>query len=270
MSKLTPQEILHWNPKKWSDIVGNMEIIQLWMGFLIHGICNACFTGPSRTGKTRAITLGIKALCCTNRTEELNPCGMCWTCKALDGERHCHSGTFVGLTGGVHTFKAINCETVTEKELMDLHLEVDLDNPATILYLDEVAALGRRGLERLILKDSDEPKSTWIASAVKVKPIAKPKGEPPDREFLSVPMQGRFAVYGGTTVPSEAELTQWIKDRSQDWEIIIEDEELSIPLMIYLSDLRVGLVIHIFSAAASRGRRIDPDWLSGLNIGPQD
>ncbi len=270
MSRPSPQEILHWNPQKWSEIVGNRRIIQTWMGFLIHGVCNSLFTGPSRTGKTRVVSLGIKALCCTNRTDELNPCGKCSACKAIDGDRRCHSGVFAALTGSTYSFKVINCESVTEKELLGLPQEIDLDDPRTILYLDEVSALGRRGLEGLILSDSDEPKSIWLASAIKVKRRAKRKGEPSDREFLSAPMQGRFAIKVGTTFPSVTALTQWIKDRARDWEILIEDEGVSIPLMIEMSKRRVGFVIHIFAAAASRGRRIDTDWLKVFKIDPED
>ena len=209
-------------------------------------------------------------MCCTNRTDELNPCGQCPTCRALDGERHCHSGIFVDWTGGAYTFKVIDCETVSGQELVELPREMNLDDPKTIIYLDEVTALGRRGLESLLLKAIDESRTTWLASAIKVKPVARKKGQAPDRNVLSFPMLGRFAVKVGTSSPSVKALTQWIKDRGQDWEIIIEDEGVSIPLMIEISKRRVGFLIHIFAAAASRGRRIDPEWLRGFNIGPED
>lgn len=81
-------DISRWNPKKWSEIAGNTKIIQTWWNFLVYGLCNALFTGPSRTGKTRTVLLGIKAVLCTNRTADLNPCGECLTCKALETERY--------------------------------------------------------------------------------------------------------------------------------------------------------------------------------------
>lgn len=270
MSDLDPQEIRRWFPQKWSEFAGNQKIVQTWRDFLTNGPCNALFTGPSRTGKTRTVTLGIKALCCNDRTDDLNPCGRCPTCKALNGERHSHSGVFAACTGSAYTFKVIDCETVSGQELLELPQELNLDDRKTIIYLDEVAALGRRGLESLLLKPIDESYAIWLASAIKVKQIVSKKGKALDRNSLSFPVLGRFTFKVGTSSPSIGALTQWIKDRAQDWNIIIEEEVLSIPLMIKISERRVGFLILIFAAAASRGRRIDPDWLRGFNIGPED
>ena len=265
-------DILRWYPKKWSEIAGNTKVIQAWWNFIVNGLCNALFTGPSRSGKTRTITLGIRAMLCTNRTADLNPCGQCLTCKAMDQERYCHTGLFATMIESEYDFKAIDCERVSREELLGLPQELDLENPRTIVYLDEVTALGRRGLEPLLLKPIDESRVIWLASAIKVKRIVtKEKGRKrDDPNVLSLPMQGRFGVKVGTMFPSDAELTQWIKDRCKDWQIIIEAEEISVPLMIEITGRRVGYVIHVLAAAAARGRRIDPDWLVEFNIGPQD
>lgn len=280
---LSAREILRWFPQKWSEIAGNTKIIQTWWNMLVHGLCNVLFTGPSRSGKTRVMSLGIKAMLCTNRAADLNPCGQCPTCKALGVERYGHTGVFAALTGSIYNFKVIDCERVSREELLNLPLELDLDNPRTIIYLDEVAALGHSGLESLLLKPIDESRAIWLASAIKVRQTTnkvrqttnkarqitnKEKVKP--RTGLSLPMQGRFGIKVGTTLPSDAELTQWIKDRCDEWEIIIIEEEVSILLIIAITNRRVGYVIHILAAAATRGRIIDPDWLKEFNISPED
>ena len=52
----SPSWIHKWYPSRWSEIVGNAAMIQVWLNFIANGPCNALFTGPSRTGKTRTIT----------------------------------------------------------------------------------------------------------------------------------------------------------------------------------------------------------------------
>ena len=83
-------------------------------------------------------------------------------------------------------------------------------------FVDEAI---KRGLEPLLLKPIDESRVIWLASAIKVKRIVtKEKGRKrDDPNVLSLPMQGRFGVKVGTMFPSDAELTQWIKDRCKDW-----------------------------------------------------
>ena len=69
----SPSWIQRWFPERWSEIAGNSKMIQVWKNFLVNGPCNALFTGPNRSGKTRTISLGIRALVCTNRTPSLDP-----------------------------------------------------------------------------------------------------------------------------------------------------------------------------------------------------
>jgi hypothetical protein len=73
---------------------------------------------------------------------------------------------------------------------------------------------------------------------------------------LSDPMLARFAVKEGTSLPREPELVDWIKDRCKAWEIAIEQEKQTLPLLVKRSRHRVGLVILVLSVAGSRGRRL--------------
>ena len=72
-SSPSPSWIQRWSPSRWTEIVGNAAMIQVWLNFIANGPCNALFTGPSRTGKTRTISLGTRALVCTNRTATHDP-----------------------------------------------------------------------------------------------------------------------------------------------------------------------------------------------------
>lgn len=214
--------------------------------------------------------LGIKSLLCQNRTQELNPCGKCENCKTLSEERHAHTGCFAHLNESRYQFKMIDCERTDREELLRLHTEVNLDDPHTIIYLDEVAALGRRGLEPLLLKPLDESNAVWLASAVSVRWKKKNGEKKPNPNRLSFAMQSRFGLRVGTSLPSEAELQDWIKNRCQEWSIKIIDEGTSIPRIMKRSRRRVGFVIQFLAAAAARGRVIDPEWVEQYNLGPED
>lgn len=266
----TSRDILRWFPQKWSEVAGNTQVIQTWWEFLTFGLCCTLFTGPSRTGKTRTIMLGIKALLCQDRTAELNPCGKCENCKTLGQERHAHTGCFAHLNESRYQFTVIDCERVAREQLLGLHSEVNLDDPNTIIYLDEVAALGRRGLESLLWKPLDESQAVWLASAVNVRRKKKDREKKSNPNRLSFPMQSRFGVRVGTTFPSEAELQQWILDRCREWCLKIIEEDTSVRLIMQRTKRRVGFVIQYLAAAAARGRIIDPAWVEKYNLGPLD
>jgi DNA polymerase III delta prime subunit len=263
------RDIQRWYPQRWEEIAGNAGMIRTWWNFLTYGISNALFTGPNRTGKTRTISLGIKALLCTNRTEALNPCGRCQTCRLVDEGRCSHTGIFSALCESEYEFLPIDCWNVTKQYLQSLWEVIDLDSDRSVIYLDEVAALGRRDLEPYVLKPIDESRAVWIASAITVRRSNR-KGKARYTEGLSIPIQGRFGIKVGTSLPSVTELTTWIQDRCRDWKIEILDSNETVPLMIKRTGGRVGYVIHFLSAAAAQGRRIDPDMVIRFNLGPQD
>jgi len=266
---LTPREIQRWYPERWSEIAGNAKVIEAWWNFLVYGPCNVLITGPSRTCKTRLITLGIRTLLCNRREADQNPCGQCSPCKLLAGSWDSCTGVFRGLWRSEYSYYPIDCEKVTADELRCLHKEAELHSERSIIYLDEVAALRRRELEPLLLKQVDESRATWIASAIAVRKRLR-RGRTRVTEGLSVPMQGRFGMKLGTSVPSETELTQWIRDRCDQWCLDIVEPDRTVPIVMKRTGLRVGYVLHFLADAAARGRKLTPDRAEEFNLGPVD
>ncbi len=265
----TPREIQRWYPGRWSEIAGNSRLVQAWHDFLRHGGTNMLFTGPSRTGKTRTIALGIMAAMCPRRSAKMDPCGVCSTCQQLMNARETLNGLFSIMAGSRCSYFAVDCETVTVEELKQLTRDASMESATTLVYLDEVAALGRRGIDTVMLKAIDETPSIWIASAIAVRK-GNAKGSVKKIPGLSDPMLARFAVKEGTALPLEPELTAWIKERCKTWEIAIEKEEQTIPLLIKRSRHRVGMVILVLAVAASRGRRLTYELVDGFDFQAAD
>ncbi len=265
---LTPREIQRWYPQRWSEIAGNSRLVQAWHDFIVHGGTNMLFTGPSRTGKTRTIALGIMAAMCPHRTPELDPCGICSSCQQLTNARESLYGLFGIMAAANSSYFAVDCETVTMEELRQLIVDVFDESATALVYLDEVAALGRRGLDTVLLKAIDETPAIWIASAITVR--KREKGRVKRTPGLSDPMLARFAVKEGTSLPREPELAAWIKERCKEWKIAIDQEQQTIPLLIKRSRHRVGLVILVLSVAASQGRRLTLELAEGFDFQAAD
>lgn len=266
----SPSWIQRWFPKRWKEIAGNAAMIQAWLNFLANGPCNALFTGPNRSGKTRTISLGIRAMVCTSRTPSFDPCGQCASCKAVPEGRAPHNGIFAALSGSEYSFHPIDCENVTVEELEALQYDGELDSDKVIVYLDEVGALRRRRLEGKLLKLVDETPAIWIASAITLKRTqGKRKGEWTER--LSKEMRGRFPIKVGTALPHPDDLYQWILARTQEWNITILEEEVTVPAMIERSTRRVGYLIHMFTEAATRTERtISSEDVARFNLDSAD
>lgn len=259
-----------WFPKRWSEMIGNAEMVKVWMDFIKNGPCNAIFTGPSRSGKTRTISLGIRALACPHRTATLDPCGECRSCIDSGDGRSAHWGIFHAAAESDYAFHPIDCEVVTPEQLDELRFDGILDNEKMIIYLDEVAALRRRRLEGRLLKLLDESKAIWIASAISLQRMkGDRKGEWTER--LSKEMKGRFSVKVGTSHPHPDDLHEWIIGRCREWEITILEETVTIQKMIHRTQRRVGYVMHFFVMAATRDdRTIGPDDVDRFNLDSTD
>ncbi len=269
MSRPTPREIQNWWPRKWSEVVGNTSLVALWLNYIQNGLCNFLVTGPNRTGKTRITMLGIRSLLCPNRTKTLDPCGQCATCKLVWSEKRSHAGLYSAMVDSNTSFFAFDCENLQQKDLDDFYENSQYETKGTIVYLDELEALRRRGFEKRLLKIIDECEACWIGSAItlKQKKGAK-KGEYVER--LSKEMKGRFAIKEGTSVPSREDLTRWISDRCKEWEITIRNPEITIPLMVERSQQRVGYVLHMLALGAAKGRDLGPDDIEGFNLDTLD
>lgn len=267
---LSPREIQRWYPSQWDQIVGNSALITAWLSMIANGPCNTLFTGPHRSGKTRVISLGIRALLCPNRTPTLDPCGACPSCQAMREARNAHTGLFSVMTDSGYSFVPVDCQTVTPDDLRKILQESNLEDMRTVIYLDEVAALGRRGIEETLLKPIDESPCIWIASAITVNKPTR-KGQSKVRiDGLSAPMQARFAVKVGTALPTDRALSRWIEERCRDWEIAVEKPEIVIPALMKGSGHRVGYVVLALADAAARGRRLTPAQITAFNFGAPD
>lgn len=266
----SPREIQRWYPSKWNEIAGNGDFVRTWKNFILNGLCNSLFTGPSRFGKTRTITLGVRSVLCTERTETLDPCGKCGSCIATMDGRSPHSGVFAAMTGSEYCFQPIDCENIRSDEVDELRGLVDLESERTIIYLDEVAALRRRGLEGKLLKWIDEMPAIWIASAISLKrQKGSRKGEWKDQ--LSREMRSRFAIKVGASVPHPSDLYEWIEARSDAWNIRIDDPEATIPMMIERTGCCVGCVNQLFAYAATiTEREIRLEDVVGFNFDTED
>ncbi len=263
----SPSWIQKWFPARWSEMIGNAEIKRVWINFLLNGLCNALFTGPNRSGKTRMIRLGIRALVCTNRTATHDPCGKCAACKALGEGRTVHNGIFAAMSGSEYSFHPINCGNVTGEELDALQYDGGLDSDKVIIHLDEAGALRRRRLEDKILTLVDETPAIWIASAITLKPKKELGGKKPPVERMSKEFRGRFPVKLGTSNPHPSDAHDWIVDRAREWNIAILDPEVTIPAMIKRTRCRVGYLIHMFAFAATRtDRTLSLDDVNGFNL----
>jgi hypothetical protein len=267
----SPSWIQRWFPAKWSEMIGNAAVKRIWMNFLLNGLCNALFTGPTRSGKTRMISLGIRALVCTNRTDTLDPCGKCAACKTLGEGRTVHNGVFAAMCGSEYSYHPIDCENVTAEELDALTYDGGLDSDKAIVYLDEVGALRRRRLEGKVLKLADETPAIWIASAITVRPKKELRRKAPPVVRLSEELRGRFPVKIGTSHPHPDDIHDWIVDRCREWNIIILDEEVTIPAMIKRTRRRVGYLIHLLAFAATKANRtLSLDDVLGFNFDAAD
>ena len=165
-----------------------------------------------------------------------------------------HWGIFRALTGSDHEFFAVNCEKITKPELEELTQNSRLYAEKTIVYLDEVAALHRRGLEGILLQPIEDSDATWFATAVKLKRKRESKKNSWKVEF-SQDILNRFALKLGTSVPDADALRLWIEDRCREWNLKIETPETTIPLMMKRTERIVGHVIKMLVLAATKKDR---------------
>lgn len=253
MSRPSPRRIQKWWPTRWSEIAGNDEVKSGLIPQLHQGPCNTLVTGSTGSCKTRILGLFLKALACPERASgSSDPCNVCQSCLQMaDGILH-QTGLFAACSNfEVHS---LDCENLTSVDIEEFLREVNLQSETIIVYLDEVAALGRRGLERKLLKPIDESEATWIGSSVSVKRVqGKRKGE--WVEQLSPEMRRRFGLRLATGQPTKAQLEGWILDRVRDWEISIESLDV-VSLLTERSRQLVGEVTHVLSKAASRSDRL--------------
>ena len=255
--KLTPTQIQSWYPQEWSEITGNATVIRYFQNMIVNGPCSFVLTGPSRTGKTRIISLLIKALCCPHRTADLNPCNKCGSCNDVMDARGEHSGIFRNWHSSCCEFITIDCQKIQNREdLLEIENRMNLESEQTIVYLDEVAALRQRNRDEILLKMMDECKASWFASAVELKGPTK-QGPTGTVQGISDQLLERFPLKLGTSLPDEPGLRSWIRSRCKAWEIDLVDPDDTLKIIVKKSGNVVGRVMHFLTAAAINNRRLD-------------
>lgn len=267
---LTSREIQTWQPQKWSEVTGNSRLIRTWHRMIEQGPFNLLSTGHNGTGKTRIAKLGLKSLTCSERTG-YDPCGKCHSCKLVNGNSRENAGVLAACAGSSYSFHIVDCERVSPSELDDLFDGGELSRENTIVYLDEVRALGRRGLAGRFLKPIDETPACWIATAISLRDKRDMrKGKAKLRKIqptLSDELIARFGCKVGTSVPNPGDLPQWIRERCQDWELDIESPDATLPRVAERTRCVIRAVLAMLANAASRSdRRLTLEDVEGFDL----
>lgn len=212
-SNITPRQIERWVPDNLTEIVGCEKLkTELIAQLRLNGQGpNILISGKSGTGKTSAVKAFVKTLICPYQSGDIPvPCGKCRDCQNLD-VRHPEEGIFAtlsdrGLQGSPVHFHPVNCGSVTEGELKRVLKDRPEFSGTSIIHLDEVHRIVRRGMDQLLLKPLEELDCVFIASSVHTDEL--------DPMFLR-----RFAVKVSTSAPTEKELAFFIVERCRAWSI---------------------------------------------------
>lgn len=225
ITKPTPREIDKWYPTKWSHIVGNDDVKEYFRNMIQTGPANGLITGPNGTGKSRATVLWLRSMLCGNRSEDLDPCGQCNACRFSGSQLTSVDGLFVGLSGAACCVHIIDCQTVSSMELKELCRDSSMEDPRTIIFLDEIAALVKRNLCNEIKNICENSKASWVGASVMLKPKKVRKRRQPEIQFPPE-MNRRFALRIGTQLPQSQDLEAWIRMRCEEWSIHLEGDQV--------------------------------------------
>ena len=137
-----------YRPQKFSEIRGQQHIVAALKNAVAKDEVGHAylFHGPRGTGKTTSARVLAKALNCTNRGDDSEPCGECESCRAIEE----------GRSFDLHELDAASNNGV--EDMRDLLAKVNLGTPGNVkvYILDEVHML-TRGAENALLKTLEEP-----------------------------------------------------------------------------------------------------------------
>lgn len=252
---ITPLEIQNWVPPTLNHIVGCPVLRSHFCDMLRVDGCgvNTFVFGEPGTGKTAVVKAFVRSLMCPHRERESGtPCGNCETCRSFD-VRYDDKGLFAHLqpraTGSCEAihFYPVNCGEVTEAKLREILSELREYEGHSLVYLDEVHRLIRRKMEHMLLVPLQELKTMWIASTAMPDDL--------DRMF-----QRRFAAKIATTLPEVAELTEFLRQRCEQWNVSVDHDPGTLDLLARRSRrITSDAVGQIAVAAGTKNRTLTRD-----------
>lgn len=241
-----------WVPQRWEDIVGNEELVEVLQDIVYdvrvkdeHTPMNVLAHGPTREGKTSTIKLFARCLFCSQfDIDSLNPCdGTCENC-GIDVARYGLQGVDVYLPEMRVHYLPIDCTAITEPELTAKLIELRDFAGVRLVWLDEAHRLCRRSMDEKLLKPVEERNFNWILTT----------SEP---EQLEKPLLNRFQRVR-TQLPSVPDLSHWLADRCQEFDI--EWDQAGTLIRLAERANRVpGLALQVLDRASKRrkGRVLD-------------
>ena len=265
----TPDDLERYQPNSFDEIVGNHELKE-FLQDMIYGVrmkghksgFNMLTTGPSRDGKTAAITLAVKALlCCNLDLESMKPCGVCENCKS----RHHMNGT--GEWNSIVDFSdtpelnpmpvrfhyyPIDCTWVNSERIEELisKLRID-DGNLKIVYLDEVHRLSRRWMDERLLKPIEMYPAIWMASSA----IVEKEGDDDDQKIDKM-FQNRFSYRIKTQRPNTKEMLGWLVARCKQFGITTEDNGETLMRLVERSNHSPGMALQVLNKAHKKRKPI--------------
>ncbi len=261
------KDIERWIPERWDQIVGNRALKEYFWDMIWcvrkeghRSGFNLLATGPSRTGKTSAISFGIKCLGCLNfNFDTMNPCGTCKCCtlnhhlygnegweNVVDYFDHHEAPTPVR-----YHYHPVDCTSLSESDLESKLARIRMCNEdLRIIYLDEVHRLSRRFMDERLLKPLEDFPAIWIASSAYVKRDGD-HGPPLDKMF-----QNRFTFRITTELPDLDQLVVWLAERCDEWGIQVDSPEFTLPLLAERCHQVPGMALQVLNKSHKRRSKI--------------
>ncbi len=257
-------DVERYQPERWEDIVGNDEIKDYCFD-LLHGVrkrkdrsgYNSLITGPSRSGKTSAISLLIKAIGCVNFDfETFNPCHDCENCKqAFHLYGHGEWSNYIDLLGNKGTavpvnYQVIDCSRLTESDIEEcigrLRYGTDM---LQVVHLDETHHLVKRSMDEKFLKPMETFPAIWIATTAMIKRTGSQDYSKLDKMF-----QNRFSYRLNTKKPSLDQMMLWLIDRCEQFGIVV-DQKSTLNELAVQSKYLPGMALHVLNKAHKSRKR---------------
>ena len=272
----TMKDIERWTPSRWDQYLANQKVQEYFWDMIWcvrkeghRSGFNMLLTGDSRCGKTSGVTLGIKALGCSNLDfETFNPCGYCSNCKAKTA--------LYGNDGWENWVDVFEDEEAAKKSVRYLYLPLDCtkldeaeidrvvakvrvnDGYLKIIYLDEIHRLVRRGMDEQLLKPLETHEAIWIASSAYVKKYERDDGNGDGRKQICLEkmFQNRFTFRLETQKPSVQELALWLAERCEEWGIQVEDPALTLSRLAERSSCLPGMALQVVNKAHKKRSKL--------------